>query len=208
MLKWEFTVSGQTLTRTDRLDTYADMRGQLKAKFDLDEWWNDYIVVAQFARGDVIELRVLQNGVCDVPDAVLDGAGHVGISVYAFEKDRLKTSSETKIDIEPSGIRDNSLIPVPEPTSVWEKVLEILSGLRGGQTGQYLKKSSDDNYSTEWGNIEGTEVSIDGTSNAQLAFQDLREEVRSINDVDVDGTIYVYNLKVTDGQPKIILEVK
>lgn len=146
MLKWEFTVSGQTLTRTDRLDTYADMVGQLQASFALDTWWDDCVAIAQFVRDGIAELRVLQNGICDVPNRVLQGAGMVYISLYAVDAATRKTTNEINISIEPSGIRRDSLSPSKPSETVWQQTLDLLGGLRGGETGQVLTKISEADY--------------------------------------------------------------
>lgn len=150
MLKWGFSVSGQNLTRTDRLVTNADLVGQLQAEFTLDSWWDDYIVIAQFVRDGIADLRVLQNWICDVPDRVLKGAGIVYISLYAVGFETRKTTNEIYIKIEPSGIRQGSLSPNKPSGDVWQQTLAMLNGLKGGQTGQIASKASDNDYDFEF----------------------------------------------------------
>lgn len=213
MIEFTFEVNGQGLRRTDRVNPAGDVVGQLWAVFEFDDWWEDTFPIARFMKSGVIYDVEIIDDRCLVPYQALSGEGKFYVTVYAVVPSGRKTTNKEVVEYTTSGL-NLSIPPAPQEGTLWEK---LYKSLYGGEKGQYLKKSSDNDYATEWGFIEGSDVSIDGESNAQLAFQDLREDISELSSdidnisadpkVDIDGTDYIWKLKVTDGQPKIIVEV-
>lgn len=160
-----FNVESQHLTRTDRSIVVARSENYLKAKFDFSPDWDGVTKTAVFTNGGRVYNVILDNDECFVPTEVIR-KGCFTVSVFGGD---LITADVVTIRVEPSGYEVGGS-PEPPTPEVYEQVLGMFDKFRGGEEGQVLSKSSDEDLEFEWvnqggggggatprwGNIEGT----------------------------------------------------
>ncbi len=161
-----FNVESQHLTRTDRSIVVARSENYLKAKFDFSPDWDGVTKTAVFTNGGRVYNVILDNDECFVPTEVIR-KGCFTVSVFGGD---LITADVISIRVEPSGYEIGGS-PEPPTPEVYEQILGMFDKFRGGEEGQVLSKSSDEDLEFEWveqtggggggttprwGNIEGT----------------------------------------------------
>ena len=181
-----FNVESQHLTRTDRSIVVARSENYLKAKFDFSPDWDGVTKTGVFTNGGRVYNVILDNDECFVPTEVIR-KGCFTVSVFGGD---LITADVVTIRVEPSGYEVGGS-PEPPTPEVYEQVLGMFDKFRGGEEGQVLSKSSDDDLEFEWvdqggggggtaprwGNIAGTlanqtdlQAALDAKENAADAF--------------------------------------
>ena len=179
-----FNVESQHLTRTDRSIVVARSENYLKAKFDFSPDWDGVTKTGVFTNGGRVYNVILDNDECFVPTEVIR-KGCFTVSVFGGD---LITADVVTIRVEPSGYEIGGS-PEPPTPEVYEQVLGMFDRFRGGEEGQVLSKSSDEDLEFEWtdmggggtaprwGNITGTlanqsdlQEALDAKENAADAF--------------------------------------
>lgn len=181
-----FNVESQHLTRTDRSIVVARSENYLKAKFDFSPDWDGVTKTGVFTNGGRVYNVILDNDECFVPTEVIR-KGCFTVSVFGGD---LITADVVTIRVEPSGYEIGGS-PEPPTPEVYEQILGMFDKFRGGEDGQVLAKSSDDDLEFEWveqggggggtaprwGNIAGTlsnqtdlQAALDAKENAADAF--------------------------------------
>ena len=72
-----FDIKNQTISRTDNFHPVSGSRNYLTAKFSFSEDWTDTEKTALFRvmpDGETLRSSIDATGICDVPEAVLDGS--------------------------------------------------------------------------------------------------------------------------------------
>ena len=179
-----FNVESQHLARTDRSIVVARSENYLKAKFDFSPDWDGVTKTGVFTNGGRVYNVILDNDECFVPTEVIR-KGCFTVSVFGGD---LITADVVTIRVEPSGYEIGGS-PEPPTPEVYEQVLGMFDKFRGGEEGQVLSKSSDEDLEFEWvdqggggtaprwGNITGTlsnqedlQAALDAKENAEDAF--------------------------------------
>lgn len=181
-----FNVESQHLTRTDRSIVVARSENYLKAKFDFSPDWDGVTKTGVFTNGGRVYNVILDNDECFVPTEVIR-KGCFTVSVFGGD---LITADVVTIRVEPSGYEIGGS-PEPPTPEVYEQVIGMFDKFRGGEEGQVLSKSSDEDLEFEWvnqggggggtaprwGNITGTlstqadlQAALDAKENAADAF--------------------------------------
>ena len=152
----------------------------LKIHFNFDEYWDGFEKTAVFAHNGEKFLVALSDGnsiylgdnTCYVPQEVIK-AQSFSVSVFGNKGNTVITSSNEDVSVADSGM--GKRIPRDPTPTAWSQMLEIenhtnnmVSELieradsgefdgkgvpEGGTAGQVLKKSSNADYDTEWGEI-------------------------------------------------------
>jgi hypothetical protein len=162
MQQLQFTVAGQTLTRTDSLRVVADSIGQYEAVFTIDDSWDGYVATAQYTKNGVTYDENIVDGVSEVPAEALIGSGQIHVHVVGNSPDGKRiTVNDLLVPIDPSGWRQKSSISAGPVITVWHKVVAMLLLLRGGTAGQFLRKKSADSYDGEWVTLTGEDIAYD-----------------------------------------------
>lgn len=140
-----FNVESQHLTRTDRSIVVARSENYLKAKFDFSPDWDGVTKTGVFTNGGRVYNVILDNDECFVPTEVIR-KGCFTVSVFGGD---LITADVVTIRVEPSGYEIGGS-PEPPTPGVYEQVLGMFDKFRGGEEGQVLSKSSDEDLEFEW----------------------------------------------------------
>lgn len=140
-----FNVESQHLTRTDRSIVVARSENYLKAKFDFSPDWDGVTKTGVFTNGGRVYNVILDNDECFVPTEVIR-KGCFTVSVFGGD---LITADVVTIRVEPSGYEVGGS-PEPPTPEVYEQVLGMFDKFRGGEEGQVLSKSSDEDLEFEW----------------------------------------------------------
>lgn len=152
----------------------------LKIHFNFDEYWDGFEKTAVFSHNGEKFLVALCDGnsiylgdnICYVPQEVIK-AQSFSVSVFGNKDSTVITSSSEDVSVADSGV--GKRIPRDPTPTAWSQMLEIenhtndmVSELieradsgefdgkgvpEGGAIGQVLKKSSNADYDTEWGEI-------------------------------------------------------
>lgn len=152
----------------------------LKIHFNFDEYWDGFEKTAVFAHNGEKFLVALSDGnsiylgdnTCYVPQEVIK-AQSFSVSVFGNKDGTVITSSNEDVSVADSGM--GKRIPRDPTPTAWSQMLEIenhtssmvselveradsgeFDGVgipQGGTAGQVLKKSSNADYDTEWGEI-------------------------------------------------------
>ena len=145
-----FTVESQHITRTDRNIVVAKSQNYLKAKFDFSPDWAGKTKTAVFNNNGHVYNVILDNDECYVAEEVIRQPGFT-VSVFGGD---LITADVVMIRVEASGYEIGGS-PEPPTPEVYEQVLGMFDKFRGGDEGQVLAKSSDNDLDFEWINQEG-----------------------------------------------------
>jgi hypothetical protein len=201
MQQLQFTVAGQTLTRTDSLRVVADSIGQYEAVFTIDDSWDGYVATAQYTKNGVTYDENIVDGVSEVPAEALIGSGQIHVHVVGNSPDGKRiTVNDLLVPIDPSGWRQKSSISAGPVITVWHKVVAMLLLLRGGTAGQFLRKKSADNYDGEWTTLPidvdaayRTAAEVDAEVDAAVAgitaeLTDKEDTANKVTSVDGDST--------------------
>ena len=180
-----FNVESQHLTRTDRSIVVARSENYLKAKFDFSPDWDGVTKTGVFTNGGRVYNVILDNDECFVPTEVIR-KGCFTVSVFGGN---LITADVVTIRVEPSGYEVGGS-PEPPTPGVYEQVLGMFDKFRGGEEGQVLSKSSDEDLEFEWveqtgGGGGGTTPkwgNIDGVLSNQTDLQEALNEKQNAAD--------------------------
>lgn len=174
-----FNVECQHITRTDRNIVVAKSQNYLKARFDFSPDWAGKTKTAVFNNNGHIYNVILDNDECYVAEEVIRQPGFT-VSVFGGD---LITADVVMIRVEASGYEIGGSPESPTP-EVYEQVLGMFDKFRGGDEGQVLSKSSDNDLDFEWvpqtGGGGGTEVIANPSGPATA----------SLNKIKINGVIY------------------
>lgn len=145
-----FNVESQHITRTDRNIVVAKSQNYLKAKFDFSPDWAGKTKTAVFNNNGHVYNVILDNDECFVAEEVIRQPGFT-VSVFGGD---LITADVVMIRVEASGYEIGGS-PEPPTPEVYEQVLGMFDKFRGGDEGQVLAKSSDNDLEFEWVNQTG-----------------------------------------------------
>lgn len=180
-----FNVESQHITRTDRNIVVAKSQNYLKAKFDFSPDWAGKTKTAVFNNNGHVYNVILDNDECFVAEEVIRQPGFT-VSVFGGD---LITADVVMIRVEASGYEIGGS-PEPPTPEVYEQVLGMFDKFRGGEEGQVLAKSSDEDLEFEWveqtgGGGGGTTPrwgNIEGILSDQTDLQAALNEKQNAND--------------------------
>lgn len=180
-----FNVESQHITRTDRNIVVAKSQNYLKAKFDFSPDWAGKTKTAVFNNNGHVYNVILDNDECFVAEEVIRQPGFT-VSVFGGD---LITADVVMIRVEASGYEIGGS-PEPPTPEVYEQVLGMFDKFRGGEEGQVLSKSSDEDLEFKWveqtgGGGGGTTPrwgNIEGILSDQTDLQAALNEKQNAND--------------------------
>ena len=158
----QFSVSNQSITRTDEFRVVAESIDYLYAQFTfLTEEWSEKTITAQF-RSDksdkTYEYILDSENKCLVPweSLNLQGGGYIYVSVFAGA---LITTNRAKVFVEQSGYDENAESAAPPTPSVYQQILDKLDEIETSfaEIREYIDEkvaNIDGGQFTDWQNGE------------------------------------------------------
>lgn len=140
-----FTVTNQSIKRTDCSRVVADSRNYLQADFVFcSSEWEDKQVTAIFKAKSGVYHMLLENGSCMVPYEVITPNGF-SVSVFAGD---LITTDTAKVAVYYSGYAQGD-VPKPPTPDIYEQIMKQIDSIRAGEIDEKSMAEAVEKYLAE-----------------------------------------------------------